>query len=231
MWGRTAHTATPPVPVASHATTVASYTPVCPTMSGGARLHMTNGYLPLFMASTIWVGGRGVFGCVNKLAPSLVLVHSRDGDGSHPSSLPCARSLKGWRRQPPLIPPLCSFTQGMETAATPHPSLVLVHSRDGDGNHPSSLPCARSLKGWRRQPPLIPPLCSFTQGMETAATPHPSLVLVHSRDGDGSHPSSLPCARSLKGWRRQPPLIPPLCSFTQGMETATTPHPMQSLLY
>lgn len=161
MWGHTARTATPPVPVASHATSVASYTPVCPTMSGGARLHMTNGYLPLFMASTIWVGGRGVFGCVNKLAPSLVLVHSRDGDGSHPSSLPCARSLKGWRRQPPLIPcspystSRCGWSGGVAAlTASATPPTLISGCRSYVATLGEGTSCLSSRSNAASQPPL-----------------------------------------------------------------------------
>lgn len=34
------------LPVAEHAMIAGSYAPVCPTISGAAKLHMTNGYLP-----------------------------------------------------------------------------------------------------------------------------------------------------------------------------------------
>ena len=37
-------------PVTSQPLIAGSYFPVCPTMSGGAKLHMTNGYWPLFTA-------------------------------------------------------------------------------------------------------------------------------------------------------------------------------------
>lgn len=37
-------------PVASQPFIAGSYFPVCPTMSGGAKLHITNGYWPLFTA-------------------------------------------------------------------------------------------------------------------------------------------------------------------------------------
>ena len=37
-------------PVASQPLIAGSYFPVCPTMSGGAKLHITNGYWPLFTA-------------------------------------------------------------------------------------------------------------------------------------------------------------------------------------
>ena len=37
-------------PVTSQPLIAGSYFPVCPTMSGGAKLHITNGYWPLFTA-------------------------------------------------------------------------------------------------------------------------------------------------------------------------------------
>ena len=40
-------------PVAVHALTAGSYLPVWPTISGGAKLHITNGYFPVAIVFAI----------------------------------------------------------------------------------------------------------------------------------------------------------------------------------
>lgn len=50
LWAKRSDTSEKESPVASQPFIAGSYFPVCPTMSGGAKLHITNGYWPLFTA-------------------------------------------------------------------------------------------------------------------------------------------------------------------------------------
>ena len=50
LWAKRSDTSEKDSPVTSQPLIAGSYFPVCPTMSGGAKLHITNGYWPLFTA-------------------------------------------------------------------------------------------------------------------------------------------------------------------------------------
>ena len=64
--------------VSAQARTVGSYCPVCPTMSGGAKLHITKGCSPAEIVRTIWnVGGKWVTGIIVWGPLSLLLYDHR----------------------------------------------------------------------------------------------------------------------------------------------------------